>query len=273
MPENQQITDLLAQQRWPEAVALLQKMPLPSAAEFLDGLPDQQQQALFRLLPPKAASEVLTHFPYYHQYVLLHTRTADDMRAILNGMSPDERTRFFDELPEEAWERLTEEIGESKLFAQSPQAQREPIQTQPPAKSPPSVVPVQTRPIQAPEAEAGEPIIETRGLEKLFVQQDGGRCQVIAPLDLSVYPGTIVALLGASGCGKSTLLRMLSGLAQPTSGEVLWHGKPLAAANPNVAMVFQSFALFPWLTVLENVEAPLLARSIDAPERHRLAMH
>ncbi len=271
MPANQEITELLARQRWPEAVALLQKMSRPSAAEFLGELPDQQQQALFRLLPPKTASEVLIHFPYYHQYVLLHTRTAEDMRAILDGMSPDERARLFDELPEEAWERLTEEIGEPKLSAQSSQAPRESIQTQPPPKSPPPVVPVQTCP--TPVREAGEPIIEARGVEKLFTQQDGDRCQVIAPLDLAVYPGTIVALLGASGCGKSTLLRMLSGLAEPTSGQVLWHGKPFAEANPNVAMVFQSFALFPWLTVLENVEAPLIARGVDAHERHKRALH
>ena len=66
---------------------------------------------------------------------------------------------------------------------------------------------------------------------------------------------------------------MLSGLAQPTSGQVLWHGKPFAEAKPNVAMVFQSFALFPWLTVLENVEAALLARGVDAHERHQRALH
>ena len=75
----------------------------------------------------------------------------------------------------------------------------------------------------------------------------------------------IIALLGPSGSGKSTLLRILSGSTAPTRGEVLWHGQPLAESDPNVAIVFQSFALFPWLTVLENVEVPLLARGIDAP--------
>jgi NitT/TauT family transport system ATP-binding protein len=81
-----------------------------------------------------------------------------------------------------------------------------------------------------------------------------------------------VALLGASGSGKSTLLRMLSGLSQPSSGQVLWHGRDLTQTVPNVAIVFQSFALFPWLTVRENVEAPLLARAVVEPERRKRAM-
>src|ERR1700694_1362786 len=65
---------------------------------------------------------------------------------------------------------------------------------------------------------------------------------------------------------------MRSGLAQRCGGEVLWHGKPLSESSPNVAIVFQSFALFPWLTVLENVEVPLLARGMKHSERHRRAL-
>ena len=106
-----------------------------------------------------------------------------------------------------------------------------------------------------------EAIIEARQIEKSFPRADGGEVQVIAPVTLSIEPGVIVALLGPSGSGKSTLLRMLSGLANPSAGEVLWHGKPLSESTPNAAIVFQSFALFPWLTVLENVEVPLLARA------------
>lgn len=117
-----------------------------------------------------------------------------------------------------------------------------------------------------------EAIIEARAVEKCFVQPDGNRIEVIAPTDLSIYPNTIVALLGPSGSGKSTLLRMLSGLATPSSGHVLWHNQPVREEVPNIAIVFQSFALFPWLTVLENVEAPLEARGIGAAERRERAL-
>jgi NitT/TauT family transport system ATP-binding protein len=117
-----------------------------------------------------------------------------------------------------------------------------------------------------------EPIIEARAVEKSFTQPEGGTIEVITATDLAIYPETIVALLGPSGSGKSTLLRMLSGLARPSSGEILWHGKPLDDQIPNVAIVFQSFALFPWLTVSENVEAPLEALGMRAAERHRRAL-
>jgi NitT/TauT family transport system ATP-binding protein len=117
-----------------------------------------------------------------------------------------------------------------------------------------------------------EPIIEGRAIEKSYPQPDGTRIQVVGLTDFSIEPGKIVALLGASGCGKSTLLRILSGLAQPTSGALFWHGKPLAEQSPNVAIVFQSFALFPWLTVLQNVEAPLQARGVADVERRKRAL-
>jgi len=117
-----------------------------------------------------------------------------------------------------------------------------------------------------------EPIIEGRAIEKSYPQSDGTRIQVVGLTDFSIEPGKIIALLGASGCGKSTLLRILSGLAQPSSGALFWHGKPLSEVSPNVAIVFQSFALFPWLTVLENVEAPLEARGVAAVERRKRAL-
>ena len=111
-------------------------------------------------------------------------------------------------------------------------------------------------------ATAVEPIIEARKLEKFYPQPDGARIQVIAPTDIAIYPGQIIALLGPSGCGKSTMLRMLTGLSPTSGGAVYWHGQPVQGETPNVAIVFQSFALFPWLTVIENVEAPLEAREL-----------
>src|ERR1700752_2012280 len=119
---------------------------------------------------------------------------------------------------------------------------------------------------------ATEPIIEARKLEKFYPQPGGNRIQVIAATDLAVYPGQIITLLGASGCGKSTLLRMLTGLAPASAGGVFWHGQPVREKSPNVSIVFQSFALFPWLTVLENVEAPLEARGMSPLERHKRAL-
>src|ERR1700688_3051208 len=117
-------------------------------------------------------------------------------------------------------------------------------------------------------APAPTPIIEARKLEKSYPQPDGSRIQVIAPTDLAVYPGQIIALLGPSGCGKSTLLRMMTGLSPCSAGSVYWHGQPIRDESPNVSIVFQSFALFPWLTVRENVEAPLEARGVPGVGRH-----
>lgn len=111
-------------------------------------------------------------------------------------------------------------------------------------------------------------IIRAEQVEKYYQQPSENRIQVIAPTDLSISAGEIVALLGPSGSGKSTLLRMLTGLSAPSAGQVYWHEKPIATADPHVSIVFQSFALFPWLTVLENVEAPLKARGME-PEKRR----
>jgi NitT/TauT family transport system ATP-binding protein len=110
-------------------------------------------------------------------------------------------------------------------------------------------------------------IIEARKVEKSYGSEGAGFIQVIAPMDLSIYPGEVLAVLGPSGSGKSTLLRILTGLARPSAGEVIHHGHEVGGPCENVSIVFQSFALFPWLTVLDNVAAPLKARGVPAAER------
>ena len=125
--------------------------------------------------------------------------------------------------------------------------------------------------LQSP-APLAEAIIRAEQVEKYYAQPSQNRIQVISATDLSIVPGEIVALLGPSGSGKSTMLRMLTGLSTPSAGQVYWHEKPIANAEINVSIVFQSFALFPWLTVLENVEAPLQARGVSPEERRTRSM-
>ena len=122
------------------------------------------------------------------------------------------------------------------------------------------------------QATAVDAIIRAEGIEKYYAQPSENRIQVISATDLSIVPGEILALLGPSGSGKSTILRMLSGLSTPSAGRVYWHEKPIGEAEINVSIVFQSFALFPWLTVLQNVEAPLQARGVDPEERRSRSM-
>jgi NitT/TauT family transport system ATP-binding protein len=249
-PAIERLRSSLAQARWDQAIAILHQWDVDTAAALLLRIPYEEQQALFRKLPIDFAAKLVAAFPYYQAYLLLHSRPQDEMKAIVDSMHPGERMQFFDELPEETWQTLMDELGAKQLAPVTPEV-AEPL-----------------APTQAPEPA----IIEARHIEKGFERPGGGEMQVIAPTDLSVEPGLITALLGPSGSGKSTLLRILSGLTTPTRGEVLWHGKPMAESDPNVAIVFQSFALFPWLTVLDNVEVPLLARGLSHPQRHRRAL-
>jgi len=115
-------------------------------------------------------------------------------------------------------------------------------------------------------------IVEVRDITKTFAAPDGGELAVLDHVSLDVREGEIVALLGRSGSGKSTLLRCIAGLIAPTTGSVLYRGTPLNGANPGVAMVFQSFALLPWLTVQANVEMGLEAQGVAPAERRERAL-
>lgn len=117
----------------------------------------------------------------------------------------------------------------------------------------------------------GPSIIKVSHVTKTFTSPDGSPLRVLDDISLSLHEGEIVALLGRSGSGKSTLLRCIAGLIAPTSGEVSYRGTPLTGANPGVSMVFQSFALLPWLTVAQNVQLGLEAQGVGAAERKERA--
>ncbi len=114
-------------------------------------------------------------------------------------------------------------------------------------------------------------LVQVRGVRQAYHKEASADLLVLDGVDLSLAEGEVVGLLGRSGSGKSTLLRIVAGLLEPTAGEVLWRGVPVVGPAPGVAMVFQSFALFPWLTVQENVELGLEAQGIGRVERAKRA--
>jgi NitT/TauT family transport system ATP-binding protein len=118
---------------------------------------------------------------------------------------------------------------------------------------------------------ANPALLEVRGCRQSYHKEANVDLLVLEDVNLTLREGEIVALLGRSGSGKSTLLRIVSGLLRPTAGEVRWRGRPLDGPADGIAMVFQSFALFPWLTVAENVALGLEARGVPRAERARRA--
>jgi NitT/TauT family transport system ATP-binding protein len=115
-------------------------------------------------------------------------------------------------------------------------------------------------------------LLDIHALRQSFPRADGGEHLVLDGVELALAQGQIVGLLGRTGSGKSTLLRLIAGLAQPSSGTITYLGNPVNAPAPGIAMVFQSFALFPWLTVLENVQLGLEALGLPEPEIRKRAL-
>lgn len=114
-------------------------------------------------------------------------------------------------------------------------------------------------------------LLELRHISQIYGSGER-RFTAIQDINLFLEEGEFAALLGPSGCGKSTLLRIITGLQRPSDGQVLYRGLPLTGVNPHATIVFQTFALFPWLTVLENVEVALKARGVAAKLRTSRAL-
>jgi NitT/TauT family transport system ATP-binding protein len=107
---------------------------------------------------------------------------------------------------------------------------------------------------------------------KSYQQPNGQQIPILENINLKLKTGEIVALLGPSGSGKSTLMRIIAGLIAPTDGQVMYRNSPMLGLNPGVAIIFQAFALYPWLTVLENVELGLKALGAEANARRAKAL-
>lgn len=110
------------------------------------------------------------------------------------------------------------------------------------------------------------PLLEGKKISKQFLSPEGLPLPILEQIDIQVFPGEILAIIGPSGCGKSTLLRILAGLIPPSSGECFYHGKLHHGLLPHIAFVFQHFALYPWMTVSENIRVVLKAIGLSEGE-------
>ena len=117
---------------------------------------------------------------------------------------------------------------------------------------------------------AGPPILQVDRVSRSYFE-NGREFKVLEEVSFEIHERDFVCLVGPSGCGKSTLLREVAGLDAPTRGRILFEGKPVHAENPRISMVFQSFALFPWLTVTQNVQLGLEAHKVPESERRAKA--
>ncbi len=124
-----------------------------------------------------------------------------------------------------------------------------------------------------PDAGAASSKLSLRAVAKSYRQSSGEIVGALADVSLEVASGEFVCLVGPSGCGKSTLLNLIAGLDRPDEGEILMDGRPIAQPGPDRAVLFQDPALFPWLSVVENIEFALKLCGAPKAERRELAMH
>src|SRR5580704_4004593 len=103
------------------------------------------------------------------------------------------------------------------------------------------------------------PLCETKGIQKDFPQPGEQVLHVLEKMDVQVHPNEIFAIIGPSGCGKSTYIRILAGLIPATEGQIFYRGKQIHGLLPHFSLVFQNFALYPWMTVKQNIEMVLKA--------------
>ena len=113
-------------------------------------------------------------------------------------------------------------------------------------------------------------MVEVQALSKRY-RVDGSEIVALAEVDLTIPEGEFLCLLGPSGCGKSTLLKLAAGLIPPSSGSIRINGRPVTGPGPDRAVVFQDYALFPWMTVRENAEFGLAARGVDPARRRAIS--
>jgi len=113
--------------------------------------------------------------------------------------------------------------------------------------------------------------VEVDHVTKVYESHGSQGLPILKDVSFNVDEGDFMCIVGPSGCGKSTLLRIIAGLDKPTSGNVRFFGKTIEGPNPRVSMVFQSFALFPWRTVLQNIEYGLELRKVPKAEMNRIA--
>jgi len=116
-------------------------------------------------------------------------------------------------------------------------------------------------------------LCEARNVSHDFVMPNGSKLRVLEDINVAIKPLEVVALLGPSGCGKSTILRILAGLIKPTEGEVFYRGHRVEGLTPGVGIVFQSFALYPWMSVTENVQIVLEAAGLPRDDQRERAEH